>query len=141
MTDPRILLQTAYFALLNGNLSYNSVNVPVYDRVPDNAVYPHVLIGQFTSVDDSDKSSFGENLTVSIHVVDRFKNSAASRKSIFDISGQVKQIIRARPVPINIAGYHVGTSYVDNENTNEEITDTYLYLYNNIRFRHLINHT
>lgn len=141
MNDPKTLLQTAYFTLLNGNLTYNSVNVPVYDRVPDNAVYPHVVLGHYTSTDDSDKSSFGENMTVTLHVVDRYINSSGSRKAINSVTGQIKQIIRVRPVPISIAGFNVGTSYIDNESSNEEITDTYLYIYNNIRFRHLIEQT
>lgn len=141
MNDPKTLIQTAYFTLLNGNLTYNSVNVPVYDRVPDNAVYPHVAIGHYTSTDDSDKSSFGENMTVTLHVVDRYINSSGSRKAINSVTGQIKQIIRVRPVPISIAGFNVGTSYIDNESSNEEKTDTYLYIYNNIRFRHLIEQT
>lgn len=136
--DPKVELQTQYYSLLNGNVDVDGV-IPVYDGVPGkDAEYPYIAIGEYTQVDDSDKSSFGEDLTVTLVIADRFINSSVSRRRLFSIVSKVKEIIRARPNPFDLASFNVITSVVDNQNTFKQLTDTYLYVYEQLRFRHLI---
>lgn len=134
--DPKAQLQTEYYNLLNGNIS-----APVYDFVPEDAEYPHVVIGQYTIVDDSDKSSFGQDLTVELQTVDRFPNSGGSRvNGIFPLTEEVKEIIRVMDAnsTFTLADFRVHTAVVDQQNTFEELTETYKYVREVIRFRHLI---
>jgi hypothetical protein len=133
MKDVKRDLQTAYFSLLNGN-----VGAPVHDFVPASPVYPYVALQQWTEVDDSDKSSFGSDVTFGVQIVDRFSGSGGSRLPMYDIANEIKKIIRARPVPFDIFNWNIINSVVDNETSFKELTDTHLYVYLNIRFRHRV---
>ena len=133
MKDPKRQLQTAYFGILS-----DALDVSVYDFVPSDPSYPYVKIGEYTEVDYSDKTRFGEDLTIIIQVVDRSGASGGSRLALYDIVAKVKSAIRARPVPFDLGDFNVITSTVDNETTFRELTDTHLYYNTNIRFRHLI---
>ena len=132
MKDPKKQLQTEYFTLLS------ALDTPVYDFVPEDPDYPYIRLGEYTESDYSDKSSFGEDLTITVQVVDRVGGSGGSRAALFDVVDEVKQKIRSRPVPFTLTDFNVITSTVDNETTFRELSDTHLYFNTNIRFRHLI---
>lgn len=149
MKDVKAQIQTSYFSLLNTKVILakelwpapirptTDYTVPVYDNVPSTATYPYIKLGEWTEVDDSDKSSFGSELTFTVQVVDRYENSI-TRAPLYEACNQLKQIIRSRPIAVTATGFNVINSIIDNENTFRELTDTHIYLYNNIRFRHII---
>jgi hypothetical protein len=140
MKDVKLDLQTAYYNLLNGNISYASVNVPVYDvmGVPQSPVYPHVLLTDWTQLDDGDKSSFGEEVTFSLEIVDR-ATQRGNRAGTYSVVNQIKEIIRVRPEPFNVAGWNILNTRLDNEFTlPKEFDGTYIYFGSNVRFRHTV---
>lgn len=128
MRDIKLELQTAYFQALS------AFGVPVYDFVPAQPVYPYIRIGEFTEVDNSDKSDYGSEVTVQIEVVGRFSASGGSRAGMYNVINQIKQIIR--PNPFNLATHNVITCTLDSENTLRQLTDAYFYVYSQLRFRH-----
>lgn len=136
--DSTTQLQTAYYSLLNNNVTLSGTPVPVYDSVPATATYPLIRFNDTTLVDNSTKSTFMDDVTFSLSVVDRFGLDNATRSRINSTVDQVKQIIRARPVPFNLADFNVITSVVDNDIFRVERTDTYTYYIREIRFRHII---
>lgn len=136
--DSTTQLQTQYYTLLNNNVSVSGTTIPVYDDVPANATYPLIHFNDTTLVDNSTKSTFMDDVTFSLSVVDRFSLDNGSRAKINSIVDQVKQIIRARPVPFNLADFNVITSVVDNDTSRKERTDTYTYFIRQLRFRHII---
>lgn len=138
MKDVKKELQPEYYGLLDGNIQWNGNTVGVHYGVPDDAEYPLIALGEYTQVDDSDKSSFGDELTFTLRVVDRFPNSSISRAALFSISNDIKEIIRTVPNPFDLASFNVITATVDNQTTFKELTDTYLYVHEQIRFRHEI---
>ncbi len=135
MKDVKRDLQTDYFSLLTG-IVIDGYTVPVYDDVPQDATYPYIKLGEWTEVDFSDKTSFGGDVTLTVQIVDRFQGTV-SRGKMYDVLDEVKQIIRSRPAPFNLVGWNILTSVVDNETTFRQLTDTFVYVYSNIRFRHL----
>ena len=140
MKDVKSSLQTAYYSLLNGNISYSGNDVPVYDveNVPQDPVYPHILITDYTQIDDSDKSSFGEEITVDLEVIDR-SIQRASRAGVFSVVSQIKQIIRARPEALSATGWNIFNTILDTEITiPKEFDGTYTYFGSRITFRHSI---
>ena len=139
MKDVKRDLQTDYFSLLTG-IVIDGYNVPVYDDVPEDATYPYIKLGEWTEVDFSDKTSFGGDVTLTVQIVDRFQGTV-SRAKMYDVVNEVKQIIRSRPAPFNLVGWNILTSVVDNETTFRQLTDTFVYVYSNIRFRHLAEQT
>lgn len=64
---PGEALQTAIFTALNGDVTLTGLVNAIYDNVPDNAIFPYLVIGEFTSVTFDDKTSDGANTTVTLH--------------------------------------------------------------------------
>lgn len=129
--DIKKQLQTAYFSLLNGNVS-----APVYDAKPTSPEYPHVGIGEWTKLDGSDKSSQGDELTLTLTLVDRFTGPNYTRSRLYQLSDEVQQIICQTPAPFELEGFNVITSTLDNETTGRQLTDTHIELFTALRFRH-----
>ena len=136
--DSTTQLQTAYYQLLNNNVTLSGNPVPVYDDVPANGTYPHIQFNITTLTDQSTKTSFMDDGTFSLSVVDRFSLDNGTRSRINSIVDQIKQIIRARPVPFNLTDFNVITSVVDNDIFIKEKSNTYTYFIREIRFRHII---
>ncbi len=136
--DSTTQLQTAYYTLLNNNVTISGSAVPVYDDVPSSATYPLIHFNDTTLVDNSTKSTFMDDVTFSLSIVDRFGLDNGSRAKINSIVDQVKQIIRARPVPFSLNDFNVITSVVDNDVSRKQRTDTYTYFIRELRFRHII---
>lgn len=136
--DSTTQLQTAYYTLLNNNVTISGGAIPIYDDVPSSATYPLIHFNDTTLVDNSTKSTFMDDVTFSLSVVDRFGLDNGSRAKINSIVDQVKQIIRARPVPFSLNDFNVITSVVDNDVSRKQRTDTYTYFIRELRFRHII---
>lgn len=140
MKDIKNSLQTAYYSLLNSNITYSGSTVPVYDimNIPQEPDYPHVLITDYTQIDDSDKSSFGEDITVDLEVIDR-ATQRASRAGLFSIINQIKQIVRVRPEAFNVTGWNIFNTILDTEITiPKEFDGNYIYFGTRLTFRHSI---
>lgn len=60
-------LQIAIYTALNADGTLGGLIDSIYDNVPDNAVFPYLVIGEFTSVTFDDKTSNGTNTTVTLH--------------------------------------------------------------------------
>lgn len=136
--DSTTQLQIGYYQLLNGNVTLSGTAVPVYDEVPADATYPLIQFNDTTLTDNSTKSTFMDNVTFSLSVVDRVSLDSGSRSSLNNVVNQVKEIIRARPVPFNLTDFNVLISIVDNDVFRKEKTDTFTYFIRELRFRHII---
>lgn len=133
-------LQQAYFDLLGGSVTVGGV-VPVYDTVPDKPDFPYIHIDLRTGIDLSSKSSFGEEVTQTVWIVDRFEQSFGSRVNLNAVANAVVSLIRTRPVPLKPDGFEVRTSTLDIDNFSRERTETHTYMRRELRFRHLIHQT
>lgn len=132
-------LQTAYYELLNGALYYNSREVPIFDVISsEEDIYPCVGFGMSTGSDLSAKDTFGSESTKTLYIYDRFSTDNGSRRAVQDIAQQIKDIIRVRPVPFDIPGLNILTSYIDSESIATQTTDNWFYYIYELRFRHLI---
>lgn len=140
MNDVKTDLQGAYYTLLNGNITYSGSTISVYDimNVPQDPDYPHILITDYTQIDDSDKSSFGEEITVDLEIIDR-ATQRASRSGIFSIVNQIKNIIRVRPEAFSEAGWNIFNTILDTEIAiPKEFDGNYIYFGSRVTFRHSI---
>ena len=136
--DSTTQLQTSYYSLLNNNVTLSGTPVPIYDEVPATATYPHIQFNDTTLTDNSTKSTFMDDATFSLSVVDRFSLDNGTRSRINNVVDQVKEIIRARPVPFNLNDFNVILSVVDNDVFRKEKTSSYTYFIREVRFRHVI---
>lgn len=88
-------IRTGYFGALNGNVTYASVAVPIYDSfaLPQDATsYPYILLS--TQTDDQREQKTGKtlNATILIDVVTGAKDSIGRGQSE-DIAEQIEDII------------------------------------------------
>lgn len=136
MKFPLSALQAAYYTALNGNISVNSTNIPVYDHVPEDAEPDFIRIGEMTAIEAPDKSNYGWDVTVLLDVVTDY----TGKKRLQDIINEITKIIRLRSdnlLSLGASWNHYKTM-VDNMNTLEELTDTGKLYRGLIRFRHEI---
>ena len=138
MKDPGLLLQTEYFRLLNGQVTYAGNVVAVYDTVPANESFPYIQIGDKTDSNFSNKTTQGNEVTQGLTIVDRFQTSTGGRNSTYSISSNVMEILTARPNPFAVEELNVITSTLDNSLTRQELSATFHYRIVELRFRHLI---
>jgi hypothetical protein len=136
--DSTTELQVAYYTLLNTNVTLSGNPVAVYDEVPANGTYPHIQFNDTTLSDNSTKTTFMDDVTFSLSVVDRFSLDNGSRANLNNVVNQVKEIIRARPVPFNLTNFNVINSVVETDLSRKEKTSTYTYFIRELRFRHII---
>ena len=61
-------VQAAIFAALNGNVTWDSSNVPVYDLAPPGTAYPYVLIGDDVDIPFDSHSTPGTSTDLTIDV-------------------------------------------------------------------------
>lgn len=140
MRDCFDILITKYYQALNGNITYNSTSVPVYDRVPKSTSYPYIKFGTYTGVDDSNKSNYMKEVTVIVQVVTGFDIDYGGKAPSDNIADQVIDIIRERPANLLdlSPNFNMINVTVDDTTVFEELTETHLIIYRNIRFRHKV---
>ena len=135
MKDNSTELQTEFFDLLDGNITYGGTTIPVYDVVPSSPTYPYIQLGENTSNDRSTKTTFGSTDTFQLSIVDRFEDGhQGTRKRINSVANDLLGIVRVRPVPFNLSNFKVLRCIVENDITLRELTETYLYISREIRF-------
>jgi hypothetical protein len=95
MRDHGYALRKAFFQALNGQITFNSNNVPVVDgkleTLPEDGIY--VVFGDQVENDRSNKQSFVHEVTFDLAVVDKRK-STAGKTDAENISDQILQIIK-----------------------------------------------
>lgn len=140
MRDCFDILITKYYAALNGNITYNSANVPIYDRVPKNTTFPYIIFQSYTGVDESNKSNYMKEVTVTVQVVTGFDLEQGGKEESDNIADQILQIIRERPDNLLdlSPNFNLINVSVDDTSSYEQTTETHLIVYRNIRFRHKV---
>jgi len=90
-------IRKAYFDLLDGNVTLNAVEVPVYDELnEDYEGEAYIVLGTQTDNDSSNKHAFTSDHVITIDIVTRFVTSARKYPSEV-ISGQVKALVLPTP--------------------------------------------
>lgn len=115
MKDPGYEIRKAYFTLLNGSLTLDGNNVPVYDRVPPNVNTPYVVISEQTGVDDSSKGCWSTDNTILFDVVTRYKSGGGKRDSDV-ISNQIMELVIVRYYFPVLEGFKIFGVRLDNLN-------------------------
>jgi hypothetical protein len=99
MIDASQPLRTAYYQLLNGNLLYNNINVPVSDdlkKLQDSGSSVYVLLSTQDSTDANTMQSWDSEESIVLDIV--FKASARSNKQVVDnVAGQILGILFPSP--------------------------------------------
>lgn len=99
MIDVKQPLRTAYYQLLNGNLLYNGVGVPVSDdlkKLQDTGANAYVLLSNQDGVDAGTFQSWDSDENITLDIV--FKATARANKQVVDnIAGQILTLLFPTP--------------------------------------------
>lgn len=142
MKDPRKALRTAYRTAL-ASLTYNSATVPVYDKVPKSATYPYVAIAEQTSVDDSNKTNYGQEVTVLLDIVTGFTPGTGGAAPSDDIADAILQVVHIRGTNLDLSAdnFNVITTILDSDTSLRELNENYHIYRRLLRMRHHIEQT
>ena len=131
------IVRKGLIAKLKNAVSYGGSFVPVYGRVPDNATYPYIKIGDAEMGEvDQNQSTFVQNINTLIEVVSRFDSDTGGGTESDLITSLVMQLIRTRSanyMDLSDDGFSVYTQTIGFVNKIEESQKDYYY------YRSIIN--
>jgi hypothetical protein len=94
MKDPAFIVRKGLFDILNGNISYDGTNVPVYNVVPNDASYPYIIIYSVsTGQIEDNKTKFISDVETRLEVVTRFSASSGGQLQANKIINSISQLI------------------------------------------------
>ena len=97
MKDPIKYIRQAMITALNGNISYDGANVPVYGRVPSSASEPYIKIYSVqTNETDQNADEFITETLTRIEVVTAFDSDSGGELEVNTIVNDILVIIRTR---------------------------------------------
>lgn len=130
----------AWFNLLDGNLSYESSQVPVFKEDPANYTAGHyVLLQAESETDDSNKTSFVTNPVVVVDIVT--VHSIGVKRSVADaIDDQIREIVwPTRKCALVTTGFQISNVTPSSANYLEEDDGSKRYYRKVTRFTHRVN--
>lgn len=137
--DPSNVYRKAYFDKLNNQLSVKSgYTIPVFDRVPDNAVAPYVILSNTNLTPILNTSGYGFKASIVIDIVTRFQ-SGGGKKLADDISSLIFQRILTRENFYSDADWNIYTSklestrYIESESIGGYVIRKLITFNNNIQ--------
>lgn len=92
-----LALQTSIYATLIGDATLMGLVEGVYDRVPDNADFPYVTIGDMQGKDWSSKTFSGCQYTIEIHVYSR----EGGRTEAATIMGRIYTLLHGQALSVS----------------------------------------
>jgi len=97
MKDPIKYIRQAMINALDGNISYNGSNVPVYGRVPSSASEPYIKIYSVqTNEADQNADEFITETLTRIEVITAFDSDSGGELEVNTIVNDILVIIRTR---------------------------------------------
>lgn len=62
-------VQTAVYTKLSGDATFMTLSAGgVYDAVPQGALFPYTVVGEWTEIPENTHSSFGKEITGTLHI-------------------------------------------------------------------------
>ncbi len=93
MIDPSSEILAAFYAVLNGNLSYASEDWPVYDSVPKAETSKFVVMEELSVGDDITKDKISWDCLLTFEIVGEIATNRVSMKPVNSITGQILNAI------------------------------------------------
>lgn len=112
-------IRTAYYTALNGQITFNGNVVPVFDAyaIPNNVVYPYILLSSQTSNQLRIKRCKRYNSSILIDIVTG-STDPIGRSDSEDIAEQVEDIVNPdtyEDLDLSAYGYQLGNTFLDGD--------------------------
>lgn len=122
MKDPTTEILLAFYTALNGNLSYNGDDYPVY-TVPPKGGYNYVLLDDVELLDDMAKDYFDSEGSILIDIVTEDAQDAGTILAANDIANDLLLLVIKQNLSMSNFTFSV-TPYLDLMNFLKEQTET-----------------
>lgn len=102
------IIRTAIFGALSGNITYNSVNIPIFDEAPDEAQSSHyILLSTQTEEDATNNARFVTEGTILLDIVTVFSSYQTK-----EVSESISDTIMGILTPtVTTRGFTLPTGY------------------------------
>lgn len=135
-------IRTSYFNALDGNVTFNSVVVPVFDAyaVPDGVKYPYILLSSQTSNQLLIKRCKRYNTSILIDIVTG-STDPIGRSDSEDIAEQIENIINPDTfidLDLYAYGYQLGNTNRSADNDLSDKNNIYYIFRKLLTYDHLI---
>ena len=110
MKDPAQYVRRGLYNVLNGNISYDGSNVPIYNTVPVNATYPYIIIYSVTTnqIEDN-RDNYIADVSTRLEVVTRFADGDGGQLQANEIINSISQLVvlKSGLLNLNTDGFNV----------------------------------
>ena len=96
-------VQVAIYQRLTGDSALMALVSGVYDQVPENKAKPYVRIGDHLSTPDNDLTSYGREITVTIHVWTQARGNTSGQA----IAARIGQLLDHQERQLLVEGHQV----------------------------------
>ncbi|MGW1278015.1 DUF3168 domain-containing protein [Streptomyces tsukubensis] len=102
--SPLLPVQTALYTVLTGDQNLTDMVTGVYDFVPEQAVYPYVVIGEATETPSGTHDRYGWDTVITLHVWTRHRGHSKGLR----IGARVAALLDHQP--LTLPGFdHIAT--------------------------------
>lgn len=110
MKEPAQYVRRGLYNVLNGNITYDSSNVPVYNTVPVNASYPYIILYSVTTnqIEDN-RDNYIADVSTRLEVVTRFADGDGGQLQANEIINSITQLVvlKSGLLNLNSDGFNV----------------------------------
>lgn len=135
-------IRTAYYNALEGNITYNGIEVPIFDAyaVSDGVTYPYVLLSSQTSNQLRIKRCKRYNASILIDIVTG-STDPIGRSDAEDIAEQVDNIISPDTfidLDLSAYDYQICDTYRDNDTDLSDKNNIYYIFRKLLTYNHIV---
>ena len=128
-------LRAYIFDLLQGNVTYNAVTVPVANRAYNGITFPHILVSLTgTSGDIGTKDFLGKNYNLTVEIVTRFRINEGGQDALDDICNSVLSLLSVRSNTRRFGNSFMVAFRYNGDVTIEEEDEQFRYEFRRINF-------
>ena len=104
MKDASRFIRKEVFSALNGNITLNSSNVPVYNVVPSSATDPYILITSISNlIADDIKDSYLNQIITQVEIVTAFDTNTGGQLDANLAMNQITELLVSRNTFFNLS--------------------------------------
>tara|TARA_Y100001937_G_scaffold120083_1_gene176746 strand:- start:1500 stop:1937 length:438 start_codon:yes stop_codon:yes gene_type:complete len=121
MKEPAHFVRRGLFNVLNGNITYDGSNVPVYNTVPDDTSFPYIIIYSVsTNQIEDNRTNYIADVSTRIEVVTRFASGDGGQLQANQIINSISQLVILKSGLLNLTS--------DNFNVYSQVNEGITYL-------------
>jgi len=104
MKDASRFIRKEVYSALNGNITLNSSNVPVYNVVPSSATDPYILITSISNlIADDIKDSYLNQIITQVEIVTAFDTNTGGQLDANLAMNQITELLVSRNTFFNLS--------------------------------------